>query len=57
VKKGLGVGPAAEARAEKLIKSGAFTIAIHLHAGEAADYYDTCDFTEDYIRVNASYRS
>ncbi len=57
VKKGLGVGPAAEARAEKLIKSGAFTIAVHLHAGEAADYYDTCDFTEDYIRVNASYRS
>jgi glutamate N-acetyltransferase/amino-acid N-acetyltransferase len=57
VKDGRGLGPAAEAAAQQVIKSGAFTVTITLHAGDFADYYDTCDFTEDYIRINASYRS
>ena len=57
VKNGQGLGTAAEARAQEVIKSGAFTLNINLNAGAAADYYDTCDYTEDYIRINADYRS
>jgi glutamate N-acetyltransferase/amino-acid N-acetyltransferase len=57
VRKGQGLGPGAEAAAKQVIQAGSFTLTIHLHAGEAADYYDTCDLTEDYIRINATYRS
>jgi glutamate N-acetyltransferase/amino-acid N-acetyltransferase len=57
VQNGQGLGPGAEAAAQQVIKAGPFTVTIHLHAGGYADYYDTCDFTEDYIRINASYRS
>jgi len=54
---GLGLGPEAEAAAQQVIKSGSFKLLIHLHAGDFTDYYDTCDYTEDYIRINADYRS
>jgi glutamate N-acetyltransferase/amino-acid N-acetyltransferase len=57
VKNGLGLGAAAEARAQQVIKSGNFTLNINLNAGDFSDYYETCDYTEDYIRINASYRS
>jgi glutamate N-acetyltransferase / amino-acid N-acetyltransferase len=57
VQNGRGLGPEAEAAAQQVIKSGAFTVNIRLNQGTFADYYDTCDFTEDYIRINADYRS
>jgi glutamate N-acetyltransferase / amino-acid N-acetyltransferase len=57
VQDGQGLGPEAEAAAQLVIKSGTFTLNINLHAGDSADYYDTCDYTEDYIRINADYRS
>ena len=57
VQNGRGLGPKAEAAAQQVIKSGAFTVTIHLNHGAYADYYETCDFTEDYIRINADYRS
>ena len=57
VQNGRGLGPEAEAAAQQVIKSGPFILTIHLHAGDSADYYDTCDYTEDYIRINADYRS
>jgi len=57
VQNGRGLGPEAEAAAQQVIKSGAFTVSIHLNNGGFADYYDTCDLTEDYIRINADYRS
>jgi glutamate N-acetyltransferase / amino-acid N-acetyltransferase len=56
-REGQGLGEAAEAAAREIILSGKFTLHIKLNAGSHADYYDTCDFTEDYIRINASYRS
>jgi N-acetylglutamate synthase/N-acetylornithine aminotransferase len=28
-----------------------------LHAGRAAASYWTCDFTAEYVRINASYRT
>jgi glutamate N-acetyltransferase/amino-acid N-acetyltransferase len=55
--KGRGLGPEAEARAQKVIRAGAFNLIIRLNNGNFSDYYDTCDLTEDYIRINASYRS
>jgi len=57
VQNGRGTGPEAEALAQQTIKSGPFSLAVNLHAGDCADYYDTCDYTEDYIRINADYRS
>jgi glutamate N-acetyltransferase / amino-acid N-acetyltransferase len=57
VQNGRGLGGAAEAAARQVIKSGVFTVTIHLNHGAFADYYDTCDFTEEYIRINADYRS
>jgi glutamate N-acetyltransferase/amino-acid N-acetyltransferase len=57
VENGLGKGEAAEAEARKLILAGPITVTIDLGAGTFQDFYDTCDFTEDYIRINASYRS
>jgi glutamate N-acetyltransferase/amino-acid N-acetyltransferase len=55
--KGRGLGVEAEARAKQVIQAGAFTLTIDLNNGEFSDYYETCDYTEDYIRINASYRS
>jgi glutamate N-acetyltransferase/amino-acid N-acetyltransferase len=57
VQNGQGLGEAAEAAAQKVILSSPFTLKIHLHAGYFSDYYDTCDLSEEYIRINASYRS
>jgi len=54
---GQGLGADAEAKAQELIKTGNFSVNIDLNAGTFADYYDTCDYTEDYIRINADYRS
>jgi len=54
---GQGRGDAAEAAARELILAGPFTVTINLAAGDFQDFYETCDLTEDYIRINASYRS
>ncbi len=32
-------------------------IVVHLHAGPASARYWTCDFTAEYVRINASYRT
>jgi glutamate N-acetyltransferase / amino-acid N-acetyltransferase len=32
-------------------------IVVHLHAGRAVARYWTCDFTAEYVRINASYRT
>ena len=32
-------------------------IVVHLHAGQASARYWTCDFTAEYVRINASYRT
>jgi glutamate N-acetyltransferase/amino-acid N-acetyltransferase len=57
VENGRGRGEAAEAAARELILAGPVTVTINLAAGDFQDFYDTCDLTEDYIRINASYRS
>ncbi len=54
---GQGQGEAIERKARELILAGPFTVTIDLGDGDYQDFYDTCDLTEDYIRINASYRS
>jgi glutamate N-acetyltransferase / amino-acid N-acetyltransferase len=57
VQNGQGLGETAEARARELILAGPFTVTISLNQGKFSHHYDTCDLTEEYIRINASYRS
>ncbi len=57
VENGRGRGEALEAGARQLILAGPFTVTVNLKAGDFQDFYDTCDLTEDYIRINASYRT
>ena len=54
---GNGCGKEAEAEATRVLKSDEFgiTIDLHLAAGGAVMY--TCDFSIDYVKINADYRS
>jgi glutamate N-acetyltransferase/amino-acid N-acetyltransferase len=54
---GTGCGKEAETEATRVLKGEEFTIGIDLHiAGGAASMY-TCDFSLDYVKINADYRS
>lgn len=57
VKDGMGCGDAAEAEATKVLKKDEFTIRIDLHMGEGKTSVFTCDFSIDYVKINADYRS
>lgn len=46
-----------EARALEILKRDEVTITVDLHQGEAQVTAWTCDFTEDYVHINADYRS
>ncbi|MFB3894985.1 MAG: bifunctional glutamate N-acetyltransferase/amino-acid acetyltransferase ArgJ [bacterium] len=56
VKKGLGTGYS-EAKAKLIMKSSELHLIIDLHQGKAGTRIQTCDFSFDYIKINASYRS
>jgi len=57
VKNGLGCGQKAEAMATDVLKKNHFTIRIDLKLGPESATVHTCDFSVDYIRINADYRS
>jgi len=57
VRAGLGQGTEAEAKATAVLKKPEFTVTIDLHAGEAEAVVYTCDFSLDYVKINADYRS
>jgi glutamate N-acetyltransferase/amino-acid N-acetyltransferase len=57
VKNGMGCGKKAEARATQILKQPAYTITIDLKAGKGMSSVITCDFSIDYVRINADYRS
>lgn len=57
VQKGLGLGSAAEAAATEILRQKRFTVTIDLHHGQAQAEYYTCDFSIDYVKINADYRS
>jgi glutamate N-acetyltransferase / amino-acid N-acetyltransferase len=57
VERGAGLGPEAEARATEVLKTPEFTIAIDLGLGDGRASVLTCDFSYDYVRINADYRT
>jgi glutamate N-acetyltransferase/amino-acid N-acetyltransferase len=57
VKKGMGVGGRAEERAGQILKNESFKVTVNLHQGKGKFSVLTSDFSVDYIKINASYRS
>lgn len=57
VKDGLGQGKEIEAAATRVLKQKEFTVEINLKAGACAREIYTCDFSLDYVKINADYRS
>jgi glutamate N-acetyltransferase / amino-acid N-acetyltransferase len=57
VRDGLAVGPEAEAAATELLKEKQIAVCIDLNDGVGCEEVYTCDFSLDYIRINADYRS
>ncbi len=44
-------------KAREPLKAKDVTLNIHLHAGHAQGLYWTCDFTGQYVDINARYRT
>ena len=57
VKGGMGSGKAVEADATRVLKTPEFTVTVDLHLGNESESVFTCDFSLDYVRINADYRS
>lgn len=57
VENGMGCGKAAEADVTKVLKRPEFKISIDLNMGNGYDSVFTCDFSIDYVKINADYRS
>ncbi|MFT5726404.1 MAG: glutamate N-acetyltransferase/amino-acid N-acetyltransferase [Desulforhopalus sp.] len=57
VENGLGLGAAAEEKATEVLKEKCFSVSIDLHNGSGAAEMYTCDFSLDYVKINADYRS
>jgi len=57
VRDGLAVGPDAEKAATKLLKEKNITVCIDLKDGTDCEEIYTCDFSLDYVKINADYRS
>jgi glutamate N-acetyltransferase/amino-acid N-acetyltransferase len=54
---GSGCGKTVEAEATRVLKQDEYTIAIDLHLGSGRAVMYTCDFSIDYVKINADYRS
>ncbi|MDJ0720550.1 MAG: bifunctional glutamate N-acetyltransferase/amino-acid acetyltransferase ArgJ [Desulfobacterales bacterium] len=54
---GVGCGPDAEARATAVLKSPAFAVTLELNRGTETARLLTCDFSLDYVKINADYRT
>jgi glutamate N-acetyltransferase/amino-acid N-acetyltransferase len=46
-----------EADAARVMAGAEIEVRVHLHRGSASSTVWTCDFSEDYVRINADYRS
>ncbi len=57
VEKGMGCGPEAEERATAILKKPAFSATLDLNLGGGTARMLTCDFSLDYVKINADYRS
>jgi glutamate N-acetyltransferase/amino-acid N-acetyltransferase len=57
VQNGMGCGRAAEIEATKILKQSEYDITIDLKMGGSSDRVFTCDFSIDYVKINADYRT
>lgn len=57
VKDGVIIDVALEKDAYGIMKKDEYEITLDLHAGSSSAKFYTCDFTADYVRINADYRS
>ena len=57
VKSGVSCGKSAERRATQILKQSEYTLTIDLNTGQGKASVFTCDFSIDYVKINASYRS
>ncbi len=57
VKNGLGLGKDVEAAATRVLREKAITVSIDLQDGKGCAEVFTCDFSIDYVKINADYRS
>ncbi|MBW1840473.1 MAG: bifunctional glutamate N-acetyltransferase/amino-acid acetyltransferase ArgJ [Deltaproteobacteria bacterium] len=57
VKNTSGCGDDVEAEATAVLKKSEFTVTIDLNMGDGCASMFTCDFSVDYVRINADYRS
>ena len=55
--KGLSCGDRAESAATAVLQQPEFTVTLDLNAGQAEASVLTCDFSVDYVKINADYRS
>ena len=53
----MGLGAAAEARATAVLGQKEYTVTVGLAEGTCEAEVHTCDFSFDYVRINADYRS
>ena len=57
VRNGKTLGPVAEAAATRIIRERKFAVCIDLKDGAGCEEIHTCDFSIDYVKINADYRS
>ena len=57
VQNGMGCGKRSEAEATQILKQPEYTLTIDLKAGHGTASVFTCDFSIDYVKINADYRS
>ena len=57
VKKGMGVGSPLEERAGRILKNKSFKVTVDLCQGKSEFSVLTSDFSLDFVKINASYRS
>lgn len=57
VKNGIGCGKIIEAEATRVLKTPEFAISIDLNMGSGTSSVFTCDFSVDYVKINADYRT
>ena len=57
VRDGLGQGPEQEAKATAVLQQQQFTVVVDLGHGAGSCEVYTCDFSLDYVKINADYRT
>jgi glutamate N-acetyltransferase/amino-acid N-acetyltransferase len=57
VQNGIGCGKAVEAEVSKILKQPEFKITVDLKMGSGRAAVFTCDFSIDYVKINANYRT